>query len=97
MYSECKSDEVTIGGASYTKGNLAIGIVVLDLVIGFMFWFAILTVRPLEKLVTDEINNGIMSAEDFTVIVRQMPYKDPLLSLPGIYYAWAENILEKSD
>lgn len=25
-----------------------------------------------------------------------MPYKDNLLALPGIYYAWAENILEKS-
>ena len=25
-----------------------------------------------------------------------MPYKDSLLALPGIYYAWAQNILEKS-
>ena len=25
-----------------------------------------------------------------------MPYKDSELTLPGIYYAWAENILEKS-
>jgi len=23
-----------------------------------------------------------------------MPYKDNLLALPGIYYGWAENILE---
>lgn len=40
---------------TYSKENLAIGIVVVDLVLAFVFWFSLLLVRPLEKLVTEEI------------------------------------------
>lgn len=63
----------------------------------FTFWFSILVVRILEKIASDEINLGVVSASDFTVAVKQLPYKDNLQLLPGIYYSWAENILEKVD
>jgi hypothetical protein len=72
-------------------------IVVMDLFIVFTFWFSLLVVRLLEKITSDEINLGVVSASDFTVAVKQLPYKDDLLLLPGIYYSWAENILEKVD
>ena len=35
-----------------------------------------------------------MKADDFTVIVEQAAYVDSVSVLPGIYWAWAENILE---
>lgn len=47
-------------------------------------------------MVDNEIQEGMLAADDFSVVVHQTPYKDNLQTLPGIYYAWAENILEKS-
>lgn len=54
--AECKSTDITIGGvAEYAKENIAIGIVILDLLLAYWFWISILMVRPLEKLATEEI------------------------------------------
>jgi hypothetical protein len=67
----------------------------LDLVLIYLVWFALIVVKPIEKQSSDAIEDGALTASDFTVMVKQMPYKDNLLQLPGIYWAWAENILEK--
>ena len=49
----------------------------------------------MEKQSSELIETGALTASDFTVMIKQMPYKDHLLQLPAIYWAWAENILEK--
>jgi hypothetical protein len=85
-----------VDATTYAKEVIAITVVVIDLLIGLYFWISILIVRPIEVIVTREIQEGNMDPSDFTVQVKQVPYRDNLLALPGIYYAWAENILEKS-
>jgi len=36
-----------------------------------------------------------VSATDFSVVMTQKPYTDTIEILKGIYWGWAENILEK--
>ena len=67
----------------------------LDLVLIYLIWLFLVAIKPIEQIRSDAIEDGSLTASDFTVMVKQMPYKDSLLQLPGIYWAWAENILEK--
>jgi len=67
----------------------------LDLVLIYLIWFALIMVKPMEKQSSELIETGALTASDFTVMIKQMPYKDHLLQLPAVYWAWAENILEK--
>lgn len=78
-----------------TKSDAAIAIVMCDLVLIYLIWFIIIAVKPIEEMRSDEIEDDSLTGSDFTVVVKQLPYKDHLLQLPGIYWAWAENILEK--
>jgi hypothetical protein len=75
MVASCKSTTVTVGipgvaTNTYTKDNIAIALVVLDLVLGFWFWLSLLIAIPLEKLVTEEIQEGTLSSSQFTVVVK---------------------------
>lgn len=42
-----------------------------------------------------EIDKGSLEASDFTVVLSQRPYLDQYDALAGIYWSWAENILEE--
>ena len=75
MIASCKSTTVTVGtpgvaSNTFTKDDIAIALVVLDLVLGFWFWLSLLFVIPLEKLVTEEIQEGTLSSSQFTVVVK---------------------------
>jgi|LauGreDrversion4_2_1035121.scaffolds.fasta_scaffold205991_1 hypothetical protein len=62
-----------------TKSNVSIVVVLLDLILVYTIWLGLLCVRPLEKQVSDAIEQGTLTATDFTVMVKQMPYSDNLL------------------
>lgn len=74
LTAECKTTEITVGVADYAitykKQNIAIGIVVIDLVLVFWFWLSLLVVAPFEKTVTEEINEGTLDGSDFTVELK---------------------------
>ena len=75
MVAGCESIDITVGATEqdsviYNKENLAIGIVIIDLVVSFYLWISLLIVRPLEKLVTQEIEEGNIDPVDFTVVVK---------------------------
>jgi hypothetical protein len=69
-------------------------VVILDIIICFYFWFSLLTLVPLQNAVEMELNAGFINAADYTVVLKQEPYKDSYEELRPIYWAWAENILE---
>lgn len=100
MVASCSATTVTIGEGSYSrevdKDYIAVGIVLLDIFACFVFYLTLLVNQELLQVVDDEIQEGMLASDDFSVVVYQTPYKDNLQLLPGIYYAWAENILEKS-
>lgn len=66
----------------------------MDLVISYVLWISLIALRPFERKLQLEIDAGTLEASHFTVVILQKPYSDPLEALPGIYWAWAENILE---
>ena len=45
-------------------------------------------------MVDNDINTGTLNATHFTVVMEQDPHKDHINDLKGVYWAWAENILE---
>lgn len=51
-----------------------------------------LSLKKLQKKGQQEILGDTVTAQDFTVVVSQRPHVEKLEDLPGVYYAWAENI-----
>jgi hypothetical protein len=93
----CKDELILIGDKPMTKQEVAIITVVLDLVICFVFWLGLLAMTPLQEAVDAEINLVQVDPNDFTVVIKQVPYLDRYEELRPIYWAWAENILEQED
>ena len=80
-----------------SKSTVAIVVVILDLLLSFLLWFALLALNQFQKLADVDVDRGTLSAEDFTVQIIQEPHKDHINDLKGIYWAWAENILSKDE
>ena len=99
MTASCIDDEVSMPslGLTMTKENVSIIVVLFDLLISFYLWFALLFLRPLAKATEIDIVGDTLSADDFTVIVDQIPHKDKVEDLKAIYWAWAEQILERDE
>ena len=51
-----------------------------------------LALKKLQTAQENEINGHSVAARDFTCVVTQEPHVEDLEDLPGVYYAWAENI-----
>ena len=101
VIADCKSDimSVQFGGESHllSKGAIALYTVVIDLIVSLLLWFAVLMAGPIQNKIKQEIFKDQVIASDFTVMVTQVPHQDSLEDLPGIYWAWAENINQKED
>ena len=49
-------------------------------------------IGPIQEKIKKEVQSGLVTASDFTVMVTQDPHDDPIEDLQGVYWAWAENI-----
>ena len=78
-----------------TKANVAILIVLVDLLIAFYIWFALLFVRPLSIATQKDVSGDTLAPNEFTVVIEHVMHKDPVDDLIPIYWAWVENILEQ--
>ena len=77
------------------KEQVAVIVVILDLVICYFFWFGLLAMKPLEEAIKETIGKTQVDPDDFTVVLKQEPYLDKYEELRPIYWAWCENILEQ--
>lgn len=50
--------------------------------------------KPLQEAIRTEADVASVNPEDFTVVIKQVPYLDKYEELRPVYWAWAENILE---
>lgn len=72
-------------------------VVFFDLIMTFVFWCSMLALKKLQVAQENEIEGYLISASDFTCVVTQEPHVEDIEDLPGIYYAWAENICSAED
>ncbi len=81
LQTSCTSQTITVGKYSWTltKSDASIAIVMLDLVLIYLIWFALIMVKPMEQQSSAAIETDALTASDFTVMIKQMPYKDHLL------------------
>ena len=77
-----------------SKETVALVVVCTDLAAVFVLWFALLALKSFHRMVDADVNKGTLSATDFTVQVEQEPHFDHYNDLKGVYWAWAELVLE---
>ena len=75
------------------KGNVATIIVLLDLIISFAVWFALIALKPFMKATASDVNGETIKAKDFTVVVEAAPHKEEIEDLKAVYWAWAKQVL----
>ena len=65
----CISDTINLGSkqVAMSKSTVAILVVLLDLLLSFLLWFALLALNQFHKLADVDVDRGTLSAEDFTV------------------------------
>jgi uncharacterized SAM-binding protein YcdF (DUF218 family) len=56
---------------SLSKQQVAIIVVILDLVICFFFWFGLLAMKPLEDAIATSISLHQLDPSDFTIVIKQ--------------------------
>ena len=96
LLATCTDESIKVLGKDLylSKEEVAAIVVILDLVICFVFWFGLLAMNPLQEAIKTEASVTTITPEDFTVVIKQVPYLDKYEELRPVYWAWAENILE---
>ena len=51
-----------------------------------------LALNKLQDATEKEVNQGTVFPKDYTVVITQDPHTESLDDLPGVYYAWVENV-----
>ena len=71
MTVSCIADTVSLEGFKYTmsKENVAIWIVLFDLVISFYIWFALLFLKPLSRATERDIKGDTIAPNEFTTVI----------------------------
>ncbi len=99
MIARCSSSHIQFGSSEVkvTKNLIGIIVVLSDLIMTFIFWCSMLSLKKLQVAQENEMEGLNVAANDFTCVVGQEPHVEDIEDLPGIYYAWAENICSASD
>ena len=88
-------------GLRLSKGQVAIVVVILDLIITWFAYIALLALKPLQEVTEIDVNGDSLSASDFTVVLSLdwFLHEERAENLQPILWAWAENVLrqEKKD
>ena len=97
LVASCSSTDITYFSDDIlvTKNFIGILVVFFDLLATLYFWCSILVLRKLQEVTCDEINANEVQPQDFTVKIYQESHTENTKELPGVYYAWVENILQK--
>jgi hypothetical protein len=72
VQASCTSQTISVGKYSWSlsKSDASIAIVMLDLVLIYLIWFALIMVKPMEKQSSELIETGALTASDFTVMIK---------------------------
>ena len=87
MKANCVTDIISVRGIDLEidKKQAALIVVWCDLFISFFIWCALVTGKPLQRATQAFINVEVMTAQDFTVVLKVPPYHDQTKDLKAIY------------
>ena len=91
--ANCVADHISLLGAEYpiSKENVATIIVIIDLLICFFLWIALLSAKVFSSATKKDINGNTLRALDFTVTVEVPKYDDEFEDLKPILWEWARH------
>ena len=80
-----------------SKGEVAILVVLFDLLITWTVYLAMLALKPLQQVTEQDVNGGTLSASDFTVVLslNWFRHEEKVENLRPILWAWVESVLAK--
>ena len=83
-------------GVRISKELIALAIVFSDLLIGFILFFAFRFLKVFQEITENEIEESMVTANDFAVEIRGMPSHNQVLNLKADIWQWVEQINLKS-
>ena len=98
MVASCSDGSIRFGGengSEVTKNTVGVVVVLFDLLATFFFWCSLLAMKKFQDVVQAEVNGDVVLPQDFTVQIYVNSHKENYKDMPGVYYAWVENILQK--
>jgi Na+/H+ antiporter NhaC len=75
--------------------TIAFIVVVLDVLIGFLFYFGLQHIKVMQLLTNQDINESIVMAQDFSVVLVGLPTHTSVRSLKAEMWNWIEKVNEK--
>ena len=95
MVASCSDGSIRLGedGTEVTKNTVGVVVVLFDLLATFFFWCSLLAMKKFQDVVQAEVNGDVVLPQDFTVQIYVNSHKENYKDMPGVYYAWVENIL----
>ena len=58
------------------KKEIAMTVVLFDLFATWLLYFALVALKPFQKISESDIEGGTLSADDFTVMIPMIPHKE---------------------
>ena len=97
MVASCSDAGIEYGvnGVYVTKNLIGLIVVFFDLLITFFFWCSLLAMKKFQDVTEAEVNGDVVLPQDYTVQIYVNSHSENFKDMPGVYYAWVENILEK--
>jgi len=87
----CKSEEIV----GIKKSYISVGLVILDIISAYIFWFFLQRHGKFEYLEEDEIYGSALTGRDFTVMIKNLPKDEDPRVLKAKLWAFLEDLLEK--
>jgi len=75
--------------------TIAFIVVILDIAIGFLFYFGLQHMKVMQLLTNQDINESIVMAQDFSVLLVGLPSHASVRSLKTEMWNWIETVNEK--
>ena len=96
MVAQCSSSSIRFGAneVKVTKNLIGLLVVSFDLSVIFIFWCSMLALTKMQEVTENEINAERVTPVDYTVVISQDAHSESVEDLPGVYFAWAEHILQ---
>ena len=98
MRATCKSDDIDLnlfGLPSFSKNQVAIIVVLFDLLICVVYFFSCIALKMYQMTTSYEINEALITANDFGVQVKNVPPHTSIRELKAVLWCWAEHVLDR--
>ena len=95
MTAWCGQSEVKFFNSYLTSEDAGYLVIICDFCIALVMWLGMIYLKPIIKLQEQEIENEIINAQDFTLVIKCEPDTDATMEEQrAFYWNWAHSLME---